>query len=86
MHSESTRQNQQNSQNSIPKESRLRTLVKSLIYRILSLVGTGTLTWLITKDTQKTISIVIALQIFLMILYYSYERVWNRIDWGRDGV
>jgi len=65
------------------RESRLRSLVKSLTYRILSITGTGILSWVITKDIKETISITITIQVFLIILYYSYERIWNKINWGR---
>ena len=65
------------------RESRLRSLVKSLTYRILSITGTGIVSWVITKDIKETISITITIQVFLIILYYSYERMWNKINWGR---
>jgi len=65
------------------KESHLRSIVKSVIYRIASILGTGILTWLITRDIRKTLSITFANQIFLIILYYLSERIWNRIHWGR---
>jgi len=74
---------ERDSKNLTFRESRARSLVKALGYRILSIAGTSTLIWFITKNVRKTISITVVLQIFLIILYYSYERVWNRIQWGR---
>ncbi len=65
------------------KESRLRSLVKSLGYRIISIAGTGILTWVITRDIRETVSITLIIQVFLVILYYSYERIWVKINWGR---
>jgi len=65
------------------KESRLRSLVKSVVYRVLSIIGTVLLTWAITRDLGKAVSITAAIQVFLMVLYYFYERAWNRIDWER---
>ena len=65
------------------KETRLRSLVKAIVYRILSLTGTAILSWAITRDITETLSITAAIQLFLMILYYVSERVWNRITWGR---
>jgi len=65
-------------------ESRSRTIVKSLIYRILSLIGVGILSWLITRDITETTLITLVFQIYLGILYYVYERVWGRINWGRE--
>jgi len=69
--------------NLVFRESRLRSLVKSLTYRILSIIGTGILSWVITKDIKETVSITITIQVFLIVLYYSYERIWDKIDWGR---
>ena len=66
------------------RESRSRSLVKSLAYRIVSIVGTGILTWAISRDVTDAISITASLQVFLAILYYSSERIWNRINWGKQ--
>ncbi len=65
-------------------ESRLRSLVKSVIYRVMSIAGTSILSWIITEDIRETFSITIAIQVFLIILYYSSERVWDKINWGRQ--
>lgn len=66
------------------KESNTRSLTKSLIYRFLAIIGTSILSWVITKDIKEAISITIAVQVFLVILYYLNERVWNKINWGRE--
>lgn len=66
-------------------ESRSRSIVKSLIYRLLSIIGTTSLSWLITKDAKETLAITIAFQTFLITLYYLNERVWNKISWGKYG-
>jgi uncharacterized membrane protein len=65
------------------RESRLRSLVKSLTYRLLSLAGTFILCWVITGNIKETVSITVAVQIFLVILYYVYERIWDKVSWGR---
>jgi len=64
-------------------ESRSRSIVKSLVYRVLSILGIGVLGWLITRDIRETTLITVVFQAYLTILYYVYERVWNRINWGR---
>lgn len=72
-----------NCKESVFRESRLRSLTKSLTYRIASVAGTSILTWVITRDVAEAISITIFTQVFLAALYYSSERIWNRINWGR---
>jgi uncharacterized membrane protein len=64
-------------------ETRGRSLAKAVTYRIVSVMGTLLLTWLITRDFGKTLSITFAIQVFLIILYYASERIWNRINWGK---
>jgi len=64
-------------------ESRSRSIVKSLVYRLLSILGIGVLGWLVTRDIRDTTLITIVFQAYLTILYYVYERVWNKINWGR---
>ncbi len=65
------------------RESRLRSLVKSLIYRIISIAGTSILSWIFTRDIKATVLITLTIQVYLIILYYSSERIWNKINWGR---
>ena len=74
----------EDSRKSVFREARLRSLVKALVYRMVSIAGTGVLTWIVIKDIQETISITLIIQIFLVVLYYSYERIWDRINWGRS--
>lgn len=65
------------------KETRLRSLTKSISYRIVSILGTGILTWFMTHDFSKTVSITLVNQVFLVFLYYASERTWNQIRWGK---
>ena len=65
------------------RESWFRSFVKCLIYRAFSLIGTAILTWYFTEDIGKTISITVTIQVFLIVLYYVYERIWDRSNWGR---
>lgn len=73
-----------NSNNGVFKENPLRSIIKSVVYRIISFFGTGILILFITNNFQRTILITIVIQIFLIIIYYLHERVWNRINWGRE--
>jgi uncharacterized membrane protein len=74
---------QEDNEKLVFQETRLRSLVKTITYRILSIAGTFLLTWLIIGDIKEVISITLAVQAFLIVLYYSSERVWDRINWGR---
>jgi len=72
-----------NSKDLIFRETWLRSLTKSLTYRILSITMTGIISWTITKDIKEAISITIGMQAFLIVFYLSYERIWDKINWGR---
>jgi uncharacterized membrane protein len=74
---------QEDSEKLVFQETRLRSLVKTVVYRIMSIAGTFLLTWLITRDIREVISITLAVQAFLIVLYYASERIWDRISWGR---
>lgn len=66
------------------QETRLRSLMKAVIYRVISIIGTSVLSWLVTRDIGEMITITLVIQVFLIVLYYSSERVWDRINWGRQ--
>ena len=74
----------ENANNFKVRESNLRSLVKSFIYRFLAIIGTAILVWIFTKDISEVVLITVAVQFFLIILYYTNERVWNKIGWGRE--
>ena len=74
----------ENTSKCVFRESRMRSLVKAIIYRIISIAGTGVLTWIITKNIKETVSITFIIQVFLIVLYYFFERIWDRINWGRS--
>ena len=72
-----------NTEELICHETLPRSFIKSIIYRLLSLVGTVVITWIITKNVSETIIITMEIQAFLVVLYFFYERLWNRIQWGK---
>ena len=66
-----------------PEETRLRSLIKSLVYRILSITGTFIILWLVIGELKQTTLTTIYVQVFLSFLYYFHERIWNKIKWGK---
>ncbi len=67
-------------------ETRSRSLVKAIVYRVISLAGTTAISWLITRDFTDTLVLTLSIQAFLVLLYYLSERVWNRIAWGKQAM
>lgn len=64
-------------------ETKQRTIVRMLTYRLTALTFTIFWTYLFTGDLMKSTGFSILLHILLSIDYYIHERIWLRIKWGR---
>jgi len=73
-------------------ETHRRTLVKSVIWRIIGIVWTwlGAYIILLLIPPSQSAAAIAASAIVLyhhsprLFMYYGYERVWGSIGWGRD--
>lgn len=65
-------------------ETRTRTLVKTVIYRIWVIFSTYVM--LLTTGQSLTQALVptIIINLVWMTSYYVYDRLWANIKWGRD--
>lgn len=59
------------------RESKLRTIVKTIIFKILTTGATACLVG---------IGGAIKIHILMTVIYLVYERVWNKIDWQRTKI
>ena len=64
-------------------EKHYRTLVKTLLYRVLSTCITIGGVYLFNRDFAASVSIGIGINLVKLAFYYFYERAWNRISFGR---
>ena len=64
-------------------EKPLRSIVKSVSWRIVGTLDTILISWLITGTLQLALSIGFVELITKMVLYFFHERFWNRINWGK---
>lgn len=63
-------------------ETRKRSFVKSVSWRMFGLVFTTVTTWLVTGSVRAGITVGL-LDFFVKIgTFYAHERVWHRIRWG----
>ena len=61
----------------------LRSVVKSLSWRLVGTLDTIIISWLITGQLTLAFSIG-SIELFTkMILYFFHERIWNSIKWGK---
>jgi len=74
------------------KELRRRSLVKSLLWRIIGIVWTwmgAYIILLLVPPTRRSAALIASLIVIYhhstrMIMYYAYERIWTSVSWGRS--
>ena len=64
-------------------ESKKRSLVKLLSWRVIGLIIWPIVSYAITGDWIMT-GWLTAGFLFMTIFYYIHERIWDKIKWGRD--
>ena len=64
-------------------ETVIRSMVKTIIYRVFITVMTALAFVALGKDPITAVGESIAINIFYTICYYINERIWNKIKWGR---
>ncbi len=60
-----------------------RSLVKTITYRLIILISTFTITYLLTGEIQLTLGITFFVNVMNTLLYFFHERLWNTISWGK---
>ena len=63
-----------------------RTFVKALIYRVWIFTATYLLLILTGHTWDDAIIPTISINFLLTFTYYSYDRLWQRIEWGIEPV
>jgi len=61
-----------------------RSLMKALVWRLFAIVNTLTMSWVIAKDFSMASKIAGSDAIFKTGLMFFYERVWAKIEWGKE--
>ena len=64
-------------------DTRKRSNVKSVTWRVAGIVILGVITYAITRDMGATTGVTLAFHGVRFVLYYFHERLWERSDWGR---
>ena len=75
-----------------PRELRRRSLVKSLLWRIIGVVWTWVGAYIIllfVPPSQRSAALIATLIVVYhhstrLIMYYAYERFWASVAWGRE--
>ncbi|MGB2599473.1 MAG: DUF2061 domain-containing protein [Candidatus Omnitrophota bacterium] len=65
------------------KDSRKRSIGKTVSWRVVATLTTMTIVYLFTRKIIITLEIGLAEVIAKMLFYYLHERVWEKIKWGK---
>ena len=65
-------------------ETKKRTLIKTLTWRVVAILVTLIAAYLFNKDFEESLYISIIANGVKAFLYYMHERFWNRINYGRQ--
>jgi uncharacterized membrane protein len=65
-------------------ENNKRSIAKAVSWRITGTLDTFLISWLITGEALLATGIALTEIITKIFLYWFHERVWNRVQWGRN--
>jgi uncharacterized membrane protein len=65
-------------------EGQIRSVLKSISFRIIATITTITLVYILTDKWSIAMGIGMLEFTSKLVLYYLHERVWNRINFGRQ--
>lgn len=62
----------------------IRSIVKAISWRIIGTLDTIGISWLLTGDASIALAIGSVELITKMVLYVGHERIWNKINFGKE--
>ncbi len=65
-------------------ESTIRSLAKTVSWRITGSASTFTIAYLVTGSIGVSSGIAVIQMIVNTFLYWFHERAWNKINWGKE--
>lgn len=66
------------------KDTNKRSIVKTLSWRLTGSAATFGITYLISGNIQIAGSVAVVQIVANTLLYYAHERIWNKINWGKE--
>ena len=65
------------------RETRKRSLVKAITYRVIVTVVAFLLAYHYTESVEASLQIIVYYYLGSVIIYFLHERLWERVRWGR---
>jgi len=64
------------------KETRIRSVTKSISWRVIASLATIILVFTFTRNWVISVEVGFLEVVLKIVLYYLHERVWNGMKWG----
>ena len=64
-------------------ETHVRSIIKTLSWRLLATAITFSVSWILTRRITLAVEIGLADTLLKLGVYYSHERIWNRVSFGK---
>ena len=65
------------------KETHIRSIIKGVSYRIFGVLTTTGLVFIFTGNVTASLGIGLSEIFIKTLLFYSHERVWLNVKWGK---
>jgi len=65
------------------KDGHPRTISKSVTWRMLITINNFMIPYLLTGSWKTAVAFLGIATIMNIVIYYTHERVWNRVSWGK---
>ena len=65
-------------------ESKVRSAVKTISWRLTGTLCTFLISWAILGDIATSSAIALIQLTFNTIVFYFHERLWNLVKWGKE--
>ena len=66
-------------------ETKIRSWIKSLVWRLFGFLILGIITFIFTGDWSESLFISVWFNGLRFVLYFIHERIWLQIKWGQHG-
>jgi len=70
---------------SLVRDSRSRSLAKTVAYRVVAIALLAGITYYFTGNAGEATGITVLFNVTGAIAYYGLERLWESVEWGRSG-
>ncbi|WP_026837606.1 DUF2061 domain-containing protein [Gillisia sp. JM1] len=65
-------------------ERPLRSVLKAISWRVVGTIDTIVISWILTGEMKTALAIGSVELVTKMLLYFGHERIWDKINYGRQ--